>query len=482
MNFKTLLKSNYKSTAYFCNLKTNRRLLHSFQISRNVPTLFSKNSSVRLHSNKSTNNPYTFSYVSKENESALVNSVIKTTIHFSITDKVGALDEVLSAIKALHVSLCRIESRPSRTKGSYDFFIDFETTEHSKVVDTLSVMSKLVKDIKIVSSGEKDTDDDLHSVPWFPRKIQDLDSFAEKVLSYGADLDADHPGFTDAVYRKRRADITEKAKVYKHGNPLPHVEYTPAEIKTWGIVFNELVELFKTHACREHQYVFPLLVQNCGYREDNIPQLEDVSRFLKDCTGWTIRPVMGLLSSRDFLNGLAFRVFHSTQYIRHHSRPLYTPEPDVCHELLGHVPLYADPDFADFSHEIGIASLGATDEDIEKLATIYWFTVEFGLCKEGNNIKAFGAGLLSSFGELEYALSDKPIKKPFDPAVTALQKFPITEYQPIYFVAQSFKEMKEQVIDYASELKRPFTVRYNGLTQSIEVLDTKEKLMRYANG
>lgn len=262
------------------------------------------------------------------------------------------------------------------------------------------------------------------------------------------------------------------------GEKIPRVQYTPEEKQTWKAIYNRLTSMYPEFACSQMNYVLPLLQDNCGYGETSIPQLQDISDFIKDTTGFRLRPVSGLLSSRDFLNGLAFRVFHSTQYIRHHSKPFYTPEPDIVHELMGHVPLFADHDFADFSQEIGLASLGASEEDVKKLATLYWFTVEFGICKQEGNPKAYGAGLLSSFGELEYAIkSGKPDLRPLEPSKTCTQEYPITTFQPVYFVAESFERVKEQVRQFATTMNRPFAVRYNPLTESIEVLNDKRKLI-----
>ncbi|XP_022917921.2 protein henna isoform X2 [Onthophagus taurus] len=387
-------------------------------------------------------------------------------------EEVGILAKYLKIFKKFNINLIHIESRASeKIPNKYEFVV-----ECASGGDLGSAIAEIRDQSSYFNVISRNYANNQNTVPWFPRRIRDLDRFANQILSYGDELDADHPGFTDPVYRARRKYFADIAYNYRHGQPLPRVEYTPEEVETWKTIYKKLTTLYVTHACKEHNHVFPLLVQNCGYREDNIPQLEDVSNFLRDCTGFTLRPVAGLLSSRDFLAGLAFRVFHSTQYIRHPSKPLYTPEPDVCHELLGHAPLFADPAFAQFSQEIGLASLGAPDEYVEKLATLFWFTVEYGLCRENNELKAYGAGLLSSFGELQYCLEGKSEVRPFDPIKTCEQKYPITQYQPVYFVAESFEDAKEKMIKYAQNIPRSFGVRYNAYTQSIEVLDSKMQI------
>jgi len=318
---------------------------------------------------------------------------------------------------------------------------------------------------------------------WFPTHISDLDKFADRVLSYGAELDSDHPGFTDEIYRKRRKEFADIAIKYRYADPgIPKVKYTEKEVATWGTIYRKLRDLYPTHACRQFNEIFPELEKQCGYSADNIPQLDDISKYLKRKTGFSLRPVAGLLSSRDFLAGLAHRVFHSTQYIRHDSDPLYTPEPDVCHELLGHVPLFADPAFAQFSQLIGLASLGASDEEIVKLATNYWFTVEFGVCWEDGQKKAYGAGLLSSFGELEYCLSDKPEIRPYDPSVTGVTEYPITKYQPIYYIANSFEDAQKKISDYTKKIEKPFSLSYDAYTNSVKILDSKESMVELIKG
>ncbi|CAF1171598.1 unnamed protein product [Rotaria sp. Silwood1] len=341
---------------------------------------------------------------------------------------------------------------------------------NKKILDQL-LNRKLRKPKKFLIKSTKVEADET---PWFPRRINDLDQCSNKVLLYGADLDADHPGFTDKVYRARRMYFHDLAIAYKHGDPIPRVEYTKEETETWGAVFRNLNKLYPTHACNEYLANWPLLREKCGFREDNIPQLEDISRFLRERTGFTLRPVAGYLSPRDFLYGLAFRVFHCTQYIRHSSNPSYTPEPDCCHELFGHVPLLADPNFAQFSHEIGLAAIGASEEDVNRLATCYFFTIEFGLCRQNDGLRAYGAGLLSSCAELQHALSDQAKKLPFDPDVVCKTKCLITTYQDQYFVSASFIDAKEKMRQFALSIKRPFAVRYNPYNQSIEIVSNTQ--------
>lgn len=393
----------------------------------------------------------------------------RVSLLIELTDRPGALESVLHHFSHHGVNLTHIESRPARD-GRFDFYVDCEGRRGEPAIE--NVIRALESDtLKLLVLDER-------RVPWFPRHIAELDRIADNTLEAGSDLQSDHPGFNDAAYRERRAMIDELARGYRHGQPIPLVEYTPQEVQTWGEVYRRLTELHQRYACAEFLRVFAVMAKECGYAPDNVPQVRTVSDFLRQRTGFRLRPVAGLLGSRDFLNGLAFRVFFSTQYLRHHSKPLYTPEPDVVHELIGHAPMFADPAFADLSQEIGLASLGASDEEIERLARCYWFSVEFGLLREQGELKAYGAGLLSSFGELEYACSpDRPAGGgehracllPWDPAKAAARDFPITEYQPCYFVAESLQDAKARMQEYCRTLARPFYARYNPASESIWV-------------
>ncbi len=262
------------------------------------------------------------------------------------------------------------------------------------------------------------------------------------------ELEADHPGFSDPEYRERRNEISRVALGHEPGQPAPRIVYTDVEMLTWKTVFDRLTTLFPSHACHE----FNQVVEDLGYTADSLPQLADVSAFLEERTGFQLQPVGGLVAARDFLEALSRRRFCATQYIRHHSQPLYTPEPDVVHELMGHAPMLAIPEFADLSQKIGEGSLKADDQQIEQLATLYWFTIEYGVLRRDGQLRAYGAGLLSSYGELEHALSGTVDINKFDPAIAKDTAYPITSYQPLLWEVASIGEAFEKMESFVASM------------------------------
>nr|QER78576.1 tyrosine hydroxylase [Harmonia axyridis]UYR25267.1 tyrosine hydroxylase [Harmonia axyridis] len=397
----------------------------------------------------------------------------KSILVLRLKEGMSSLGRILKTVEKFNGSVCHLETRPNKNEGAQlDALIKIEMSR----INLLQILKSL-RQSSVLEHCTLVGDDNITSkTPWFPRHASELDNCNHLMTKYEPDLDMNHPGFADKEYRERRKEIAEIAFSFKYGDPIPYIEYVPTEIKTWNSVFNTVQELMQKHACVEYRRVFKKLMDEGIFAPDKIPQLQEMSDFMCRNTGFTLRPAAGLLTARDFLASLAFRIFQSTQYVRHVNSPYHTPEPDCIHELLGHMPLLADPSFAQFSQEIGLASLGASDKEIEKLSTVYWFTVEFGLCKENGNVKAYGAGLLSAYGELLHALSDKPELRPFEPAATAVQPYQDQEYQPIYYVAESFDDMKDKFRRWVSTMSRPFEVRLNAYTGRVEVLDSVDKL------
>ena len=254
------------------------------------------------------------------------------------------------------------------------------------------------------------------------------------------ELDQDHPGFTDAVYRQRRDIIAGIALRYRTGQPVPDAPYTAEEHAVWRQIWEQLGPLHEERVCAELldlQRILPL-------PRDGIPQLASLNPSLTASAGFRMEPVGGLVTPRTFLRYLGQRVFLSTQYIRHHSQPLYTPEPDIVHELVGHFATLVHPGIAELNRVLGLAAAVASDEEVRRLERIYWHTLEFGVLEERGALKAYGAGLLSSYGELGTFEQHAELRG-WDLDVIADTDYDPTTYQPVIFVAPSFTRMLVEV-------------------------------------
>jgi phenylalanine-4-hydroxylase len=256
-------------------------------------------------------------------------------------------------------------------------------------------------------------------------------------------LDEDHPGFGDPEYRARRNQIAARALQWAPGRPIPHVAYSADEQRVWQTVWSELALKHERLACREYRDAMTQL----ALPRDHIAQLDEVSARLEPLTGFQYHPAAGLVPFEEFYGSLADGVFHSTQYIRHHGRPLYTPEPDLIHEVIGHGGLLASPRLAELNRLAGQAARRLqTPAGRDFFARVFWFTLEFGVLYEGAELRAYGAGLLSSFGEIDEFRGAEI--RPLNIAEMGVLKYDITHYQPILFAADGIEHLLDVVGEF----------------------------------
>ena len=242
------------------------------------------------------------------------------------------------------------------------------------------------------------------------------------------ELAGDHPGVTDPVYRSRRDDLAGLAARWSPGEPMPEPVYSDVEHEVWATVSAALDELHDRHACS----AFLAGKDALRLPAERVPQLSEVGDLLSPLAGFRYWPVAGLAPLREFYRSFAEGVFWSTQYLRHPSVPLYTPEPDVIHEVIGHANQLAAPGYANLYRMVGEAvDRTATEEALRFLSHVFWFTMEFGVVYEGRRLKAFGAGILSSVGET--AGFDQAEVRPADFWEMGSAEYDITRFQPVLY-------------------------------------------------
>lgn len=249
-----------------------------------------------------------------------------------------------------------------------------------------------------------------------------------------------HPGANDPDYRRRRGEIAAAALAWRPGQLAPRIDYRDDEREVWRTVCRELAPLHARHAVGEYREALAVL----DLPTDRVPGLDEVSERLVTRSGWSYVPAAGLVELRTFYAALADRVFHSTQYVRHPALPLYTPEPDIVHEVIGHGHLLATPTFGDLHRRAGAAAVRLrTEESLRFLSRVFWFSLEFGVVVEAGELRAYGAGILSSSGEIAQFRSME--LRPLNLREMGTVDYDITHFQPILYRAESVAEIEAVV-------------------------------------
>jgi phenylalanine-4-hydroxylase len=221
-----------------------------------------------------------------------------------------------------------------------------------------------------------------------------------------------------------------------------HGAYSRENHDVWRILYERRMETLRDTG----SIVFLEGIDRIGLSPSQVPDLADVNRRLGMRTGWAAVPVGGFIPAAEFFRCLASRRFPTTITVRPREQLDYLPEPDIFHDVFGHVPLHSDPVFADFLQRFGaLASASESEDEVTQMARLFWFTVEFGLISERGKTRIYGSGLISSHGDAANALGDRCRRKPFELDAVLAQPFEIDHFQDILFVIDSFDQLFEAV-------------------------------------
>ena len=215
------------------------------------------------------------------------------------------------------------------------------------------------------------------------------------------------------------------------------IHWTEEENQIWNELITRQEKAIQGKVCDEYIHGLDLL----NLPRDRVPQLAEVSKVLKRETGWEVAWVPALINFTSFFALLQDKKFPCATFIRTREEMNYLQEPDVFHEIFGHCAMLTNPYFAEFTHMYGKLGYAASKEDRVFLARLYWFTVEFGLTKSPTGRRLYGGGIISSIGETEYAMSEKPEFKPFDVVDVLRTPYRIDIMQPIYFELENLHQL-----------------------------------------
>jgi len=267
----------------------------------------------------------------------------------------------------------------------------------------------------------------------------------------------EHPAYGDAAYTRRRDRIAYLGMQHVPGTPAPHIDYHEDDHRAWRIITAALAQRHREYAAAE-------MVEGAAVLDlptDRVPQLDEVSERLAKLTGFRLVPAVGFVPIGEFYGSLETSEFFAAQFIRHHSQPLFSPEADVVHELLGHGPALADPALAELYRIVGQATRRVTQQrTVQLISRLFWFTLEYGVLQAPmGEPKAYGAGLLSSYGEIEQFQTARI--RPLGLADMVAQDYDITVYQPNLFAARSLTHVQDFLGEFLASVDDETPERLN---------------------